>query len=207
VSVSEALADPESAAVAITFDDGCETDLISAAPLLKQSNCSATFYITVGILGRRGYLSSGQLRELSDLSFEIGSHSMTHPYLTELRVDDLHRELRESKTTLEEIVGKEVKHFSCPGGRWSRRLAEMAREVGYHSVATSRRARNPASANPFSLARIGVMRGTSLGKFEQICQGRGLWLGQLRDFSAGVAKRTLGRAAYDKFRSVLPGSS
>jgi hypothetical protein len=45
------------------------------------------------------------------------------------------------------------------------------------------------------------------GKFEQICQGWGLWLVQLRDFSAGVAKRTLGRAAYDKFRSVPPGSS
>src|SRR5271165_3560159 len=52
LSVSEALQYPAGNSVAITFDDGCETDLIAAAPLLKENGCNATFYITTGFLGK-----------------------------------------------------------------------------------------------------------------------------------------------------------
>jgi peptidoglycan/xylan/chitin deacetylase (PgdA/CDA1 family) len=89
LSVSEALAKPELPAVVVTFDDGCETDLIHAAPLLRELGFNATFYVTVGFLDRRGYLSRTQLRELSDLGCEIGSHSMTHPYLCDLDQEQL----------------------------------------------------------------------------------------------------------------------
>ena len=83
VSVSEALnCLPE--CVAITFDDGCETDLIYAAPVLQELVFGATFYITTAFIGRRGYLNQSQVRELRRMGFEIGCHSMTHAYLTDL---------------------------------------------------------------------------------------------------------------------------
>src|ERR1041384_2350901 len=87
VSVGEAWSktDEQGARVVITFDDGCETDLIVAAPVLKEAGFNATFYVTVEHLGRRGYLSVGQLRELSESGFEIGSHSLTHSYLHDLK--------------------------------------------------------------------------------------------------------------------------
>src|SRR4051812_17342126 len=43
-------------AVAITFDDGCETDLLVAAPLLRERGFGATFYVVPGFLGRPGFL-------------------------------------------------------------------------------------------------------------------------------------------------------
>src|ERR1700682_1900751 len=66
LSVSDCLFDshPTSPGVAITFDDGSETDLITAAPLLKDIGFSATFYIIAGWLGKAGYLSTAQLLEL-----------------------------------------------------------------------------------------------------------------------------------------------
>src|SRR5580700_10733796 len=45
---------------------------------------AATFYITIGFLGRPGYMVPKQVRELGDLEFDIGSHSLTHSYLSNL---------------------------------------------------------------------------------------------------------------------------
>ena len=69
ISVSSALANKNSKAIVITFDDGYETDLTVAAPILKAVNFGATFYITVGFLGRSGYMIPQQVRELSEAGF------------------------------------------------------------------------------------------------------------------------------------------
>jgi len=84
--------------VCITFDDGAETDLISAAPLLSKLGFGATSYITVDYLGKPGYMSHAQVRELQAAGFEIGCHSLTHPYLTDIDDDRLHQETRSQKT-------------------------------------------------------------------------------------------------------------
>lgn len=102
--------------VAVTFDDGCESDLIIAAPILKEAGCNATFYATVSYLGQRGYMSAIELRELSAFGFEIGCHSMTHAYLTDLDDHGLQRETGEAKTQLEEILES----------RWNTSLAPAA---------------------------------------------------------------------------------
>ena len=131
VSVAEALKqtprhnEKDRKPIAITFDDGCETDLIAAAPALKQSGFNATFYVIAGRLGKRGYLSERRLRELSDEGFEIGCHSMTHRYLPDLDEDALRVEVVEAKKRIEQIIGKRVANFSCPGGRWSAGVARL----------------------------------------------------------------------------------
>src|SRR5260370_29103494 len=93
LSVGEALHYPAEPSVCITFDDGCETDLIAAAPVLREFGFHATFYLTAGFLGTPGYLSTIQVRQLDSLGFEIGCHSMTHPYLSDLSDAELGREI------------------------------------------------------------------------------------------------------------------
>jgi peptidoglycan/xylan/chitin deacetylase (PgdA/CDA1 family) len=202
ISVEDALlADGSSAAVVITFDDGCASDLLVAAPLLKQLGFGATFYITLGFLGRPGYLVAAQVRELSDAGFDIGCHSISHPYLSDLSRPQLQHEIADAKTELEQIVGRPVHHFSCPGGRWSAPAAAIAKDAGYHSVASSRVAVNRAGTDPFNLARVAVMRDLPLGAFQNICRARGLWRLQLRDFTRQAAKQVLGNSAYDRLRA------
>ena len=106
VSVTSALRFQDAHSVAITFDDGCETDLLTAVPILQKLHFRATFYVTAGFLGRRGYMSPAQLRELSSLGFEIGCHSMSHAYLSDLDDVGLYREIVEAKLQLEQTVGK-----------------------------------------------------------------------------------------------------
>jgi peptidoglycan/xylan/chitin deacetylase (PgdA/CDA1 family) len=189
--------------VAITFDDGSETDLLTAAPILREFGFAATFYITAGWTGRPGHLSSSQLRELASLGLEIGSHSMTHAYLTDLDDFGVHREVAGSKLQLEQTLGKPVEHFSCPGGRFDDRVARIARDAGYRTVSTSRANANDPGTDPFALGRVAVMRHTSLPEFRNLCAGRGLrqWrLGvQLRETTRSV----LGNSAYDRLRAAL----
>src|SRR6202158_142596 len=62
--VGEALRYPAQPSVCITFDDGCETDLIAAAPVLREFGFNATFYLTAGFLNTPGYLNGSPGREL-----------------------------------------------------------------------------------------------------------------------------------------------
>ena len=205
MSVSEALSSSNKRGVAITFDDGCETDLLSAAPTLKQADFNATFYVTVAFLGMPGYMSRSQLQQLSNLGFEIGSHSMTHPYLSDLSDGALQAEIANSKNELEQMTGRSVEHFSCPGGRWNKRVARFARQAGYRSVTTSRSAANSSGTDPFRLGRVAVMRGTDPHRFQQLCQGHGLWRLQAQNLIRTTAKSIFGNSSYDRMRSLLLG--
>jgi peptidoglycan/xylan/chitin deacetylase (PgdA/CDA1 family) len=202
LSVSEALADPQNG-VAITFDDGCETDLLTAAPMLRDLGFNATSYVTVGFLGKAGYLSRAQVRELSELGIEVGSHSLTHPYLTDLSDDHLARELADSKKELEEITGRLVHHFSCPGGRYDRRVIAHARKAGYQSVANSKALANTKDSDRYELGRVAVMRGMDAATVNSLSKGHGLWSLRAKDAARGLARGVLGNAFYDRFRSRI----
>ena len=203
VSVGEAIDSFAEKTVTITFDDGCETDLISAAPILRDLNFGATFYITTGFLGHQGYLAPSQVRELSELGFEIGCHSMSHPYLTDLNKSDMHREIAGAKEQLEQILGRAVLHFSCPGGRYNGRVAELARRAGYQTVATSRIQVNSKSSDRFALGRVAVMRTTTPVDLLRICDGQSLWKMNLQVQLAAASKKLLGNSTYDRLRAAL----
>jgi len=202
VSVSEALRF-SSPAVAITVDDGCETDLITVAPLLAEFGFGATFYTSPGLLGKKGFLSAAQLRELSDLGFEIGSHSMTHRYLTDLSDIDLRRELEQSKQVLEQMVRKPVAHFSCPGGRSDPRVVQAAARAGYRTLAHSIPHANSSLTNSFALGRVAIRRGLGIDSFRKLCRGEDLWKLRAGSRIRDTAKRILGNANYERLRSSL----
>jgi peptidoglycan/xylan/chitin deacetylase (PgdA/CDA1 family) len=202
VSVSQALTENVPRRIVITFDDGCESDLSIALPILKKNGFSATFYITLGFLGRPGYLLPHQVREIADSGFDVGCHSMTHAYLDDLDEAGLRREIADAKTQIEQILGRPVEHFSCPGGRWSPQVARVARHAGYRSVATSRIAANRRDSDPFHLSRVAVMRGTELTEFQSLSRGSSLRRLQLRDFIRAASRRVLGNTLYDRLRQI-----
>lgn len=203
LSVSQALKFSTGPAVAITFDDGCETDLLIASPLLREAGFDATFFITSGRLGTPGYLSANQLIELHGLGFEIGSHSKTHAYLTDLEDAGLRQEMCESRTQIEQIIGHNVEHFSCPGGRCNERVIEMARTAGYRTLSTSRIQANSATTDLYALGRVALVRDITLSAFGAVCDGTGLSRIRTRSALRDVAKRALGNNLYDRLRTKV----
>jgi peptidoglycan/xylan/chitin deacetylase (PgdA/CDA1 family) len=205
LSITEALAvngARNPASVAITFDDGSETDLRAAA-LLEKAGLHATFYVIAGWLGRKGYLSPEGLRELEAGGFEIGCHSMNHRYLSGLNAAELQVEIVDAKARLEQALGAAVNHFSCPGGFWSPKVARLAKRSGYRSVATSRIGLNSMHSDPYRLARISILRGMAPDDFARACRGDGLFLRQARERISAVPKTLLGTDLYLRLHSLL----
>jgi peptidoglycan/xylan/chitin deacetylase (PgdA/CDA1 family) len=205
LNVGEALRYPAEPSVCITFDDGCETDLIAAAPVLRQFGFNATFYLTAGFLGTPGYLNASQVRDLDAQGFEIGCHSMTHAYLSDLPEPELKREIVDAKLQIEQIVGRAIEHFSCPGGRYDARTLEIARRAGFATVANSQFYANSSSTSPYELGRIAMLRELTIEEFSATCHGRGLWKKRLQHQARRSMQRLLGNRAYDRLRAVLLG--
>jgi peptidoglycan/xylan/chitin deacetylase (PgdA/CDA1 family) len=205
LSVSEALRYPAEPSVCITFDDGCETDLIAAAPVLREFGLNATFYLTAGFLGTPGYLNPNQVRDLDAQGFQIGCHSMTHPYLSDLSEAELKREIVDAKIKIESIVGHAIEHFSCPGGRYDQRTLQTARQAGFVTVANSQFHANSSRTNPYELGRIAMLRDLPLEEFGDVCQGRGLWMKRLQHQARRSVQRALGNSAYDRLRALVLG--
>lgn len=131
--------------VALTFDD-CYRDNLFAARVLAGLRLPACFFVPAAYVGtdhvfdwdrgvrRLPNLSWDDVRAMAALGFEIGSHSMTHPNMAEVSVEQARRELVESKKTLETQLGRAVRWFAYPfGGRqhFSPERLELALEAGY----------------------------------------------------------------------------
>ncbi|MGB8012714.1 MAG: polysaccharide deacetylase family protein [Terriglobales bacterium] len=205
LNVGEAIRYPADPGVCITFDDGCETDLIAAAPVLCEFGFNATFYLTAGFLGTPGYLNAVQVRDLDAQGFQIGCHSMTHPYLSDLPEAELKREIGDAKLQIESIVGHPIEHFSCPGGRYDQRTLQMARRVGFRTVANSEFHANSPGTSSYKLGRVAMLRDLTIEKFAATCHGRGLWKKHLQHELRRSAQRLLGNRAYDRLRAAALG--
>lgn len=205
VSVSQWIEFPVASVprVVVTFDDGCETDLIAAAPILLEHGFNATCYLTVDFLGRPGFLTHAQVRELAATGVEIGCHSMSHAYLSDADDAALRREVVDAKRALEQIAGVRVRSFSAPGGRHDERLLPLAREAGYDSVTTSTAAQNTTARPAGLLGRTAIMQDTRMSQFDSTLTGDDLAARRSRDRMLGAAKSVLGNRLYEKLRAAL----
>lgn len=112
--------------VVLTFDDGYADFYSEAFPILCQHDYTATVFLSTGFIGKEARRFTGkyfsgepaltwnQVQELSNYGIEFGSHTVTHPQLCELSVPDVERELRYSKSQIEDSVGIAVTQFSYP---------------------------------------------------------------------------------------------
>jgi len=82
-----------------------------------------------------------QIRELARQGHVIGSHTMTHPNLAHVSLQDARHELIESKRRLEQELGVAVAHFSypCPAlsPHWTEQTVAASRDAGYDTAVTT----------------------------------------------------------------------
>jgi len=114
-----------------SWDDGSKEDL-RLIELLKKYNLPAIFYIpnTTELGGK----------EIFDLSkdFEIGGHTITHPMDLKLLSDkELRNEIEGNRNWLESIIGKRVKSFCYPRGRFDERTVKLLDELDFTSARTT----------------------------------------------------------------------
>jgi peptidoglycan/xylan/chitin deacetylase (PgdA/CDA1 family) len=188
----------------ITFDDGHESNHRLAFPALRAAGMSADFFVNPAQVGTPGFASWSALREMADAGMSIQSHGLDHRhYLTELSPVQLRDELKRARQEIEDHVGQPVTLLAPAGGRCPPRLADVAHEVGYSHVFSSRPGpiRRPAGR---MLNRFAVTAQLDRGSLESwLSGGSGILRAQLRYAVLYMTKRALGDRRYEEVRRRL----
>jgi peptidoglycan/xylan/chitin deacetylase (PgdA/CDA1 family) len=188
--------------VIITFDDGHISNYTHALPILQSYNFPAVFFITLKNVGSGIGMNWQQLREMADAGMSIQSHTMTHPFLSDLPAEQIKWELQESRTILEQELGRPVDYLSLPGGRYKAIVKEIAMEVGYKAVLTSIIGYNSPKTDPYSLRRWAIRRNMKLSTFKSIVEGKysALAYHKTRYHLLNGFKKALGNERYNALR-------
>lgn len=166
-------------AVAVTFDDGFSCTCENALPVLLQHRIPATMFIvsdridgTNDWMYRRGFpereiLSKRQLFDLKAAGICLGSHTRTHPRLTNIEADKVLEEVQISKRILEDILAQPVDYFAYPYGLYNEDVRSAVVSAGYRAACSTRSGFNRADVDRFALRRIEVYGSDSLWTFRQ----------------------------------------
>ena len=120
---------------ALTFDDGLLDAYTIAYPAMKERNLPFTLFITTHWVGKEGYLSLSQLRELyADPLCTIGVHGTEHRVLTQVGEQERREEIFQSKDELEQMLGGKCDIFAYSNGRYDAGVLEMMKQAGYRAA-------------------------------------------------------------------------
>lgn len=169
--------------LAITFDDAFASVWHYARPILLRQGAPATVFVPTAYIDAAASLDwpevahwklSGRgdelramtwedLRGLSASGWEIGSHTCTHPWLTQLGEDALRRELSVSRARCSEEVGVPCRTIAYPFGAVDQRVIREAAAAGY--TAGARLSRGLQNVGAQSFPRVGIYNGDTWSRF------------------------------------------
>jgi peptidoglycan/xylan/chitin deacetylase (PgdA/CDA1 family) len=157
VTFTEAVDPPKRGrTLAVTFDDAYRSVLELGLPILERMGLPATVFAPTDFIGSERPMewpgidrwlggpherelipmSWADLRTLSDVGWEIGSHTCSHPHLTQIADPALFDQLTRSKAVCEENMGKPCTSLAYPYGDHDTRVATATESAGYLAAAT-----------------------------------------------------------------------
>lgn len=159
--------------IIITFDDGYAGVYEHAYKLLQKHGYRGTLFLIAEDFGGRSDLSSRafpildsiQVLEMIGNGFEIGSHSISHPDLSELETPQIQNEILNSKIILEDTFGQPVTCFSYPYGSYTHPMLGIVRAAEYSTAVSTHFGRSHSPEEILRLKRIPVGGAQSLPHF------------------------------------------
>lgn len=131
-------ADIDKNSVVFTFDDGGVSFYTIIAPALEKYGWKGYFFISTKQIGTEGFLNVDQIKELKARGHIIGSHSHHHRVLTEMSLEEVGRELKQSADILSAILGERVSTISIPNGCYSKGILDLVVNEGLTTIYTSK---------------------------------------------------------------------
>ena len=119
--------------LALTYDDGPSSSVtFKLLDILKAENVTATFFVVGrGLEDPEG--ARAVKRIISD-GHELGSHSYSHPRLTELSNDQIQEEIQKTENIISSVAGKRPTYFRAPYGLINENIANIVISKGYKIV-------------------------------------------------------------------------
>jgi peptidoglycan/xylan/chitin deacetylase (PgdA/CDA1 family) len=150
----------------LTFDDGFQDIFDNALPLLQKYRARGIVFLVAKLIGktnewqqRQGdvvepLMNEAQVQAWLAAGQQIGSHTLTHPRLTQLSQAAAREEIFDSKKSLEDLFGVHIEHFCYPYGDWNEAVRDLVRDAGYRTACTTNNGVNTLGAAPFELKRL-----------------------------------------------------
>ena len=120
--------------VLITFDDTRLDQFTAALPELDKHGFKAAFFIMTVSLGKPGYMSKEQVKQLADEGHTIGSHTYDHKNVKTYTVDDWVDQVQKPSKQLQTITGKPVEYFAYPFGLWDKEAIAKLKDHDFKAV-------------------------------------------------------------------------
>ena len=170
--------------VGITFDDGYRNNLEHALPVLQRNGFTATCYAvsapregrntwdeSIGV-PQKPLFTPADMRAWVNAGMDLGAHTRHHTDLTQLEPEQARDEIAGCKHELQDITGKEVRHFCYPYGRYTAEHVQMVRQSGYVTATTVKRGKYHPGDDWLTLHRVMVAHGNALPLFGAKAIGR-----------------------------------
>ncbi|TDB63699.1 polysaccharide deacetylase family protein [Arundinibacter roseus] len=165
--------------VVLTFDDGVSTHATTVAPLLKKYGFGGTFFVCEfppDFADKNKYMSWEQIRQLNEMGFEIGNHTLTHKHVGKLTKAQLLAELDSLESRCVKFGIAKPVNFAYPGYAIHPTAYEVLAEKGYHFARIGGdRPYDPVKDHPFLIPSFTTLkdnREVILKGFEGATQGK-----------------------------------
>jgi peptidoglycan/xylan/chitin deacetylase (PgdA/CDA1 family) len=137
----------------LTFDDNVLDQYTVALPELQKYGFKGVFFIMTVTIGKPGYMSKAQIKELAEAGHVIGSHTYDHQNVKKYEGQDWVTQIEKPSKQLEEIIGQPITYFAYPFGLWNKEAIPELQKRGFthaYILATARDEQDPL----FTIRRI-----------------------------------------------------
>src|ERR1700730_771734 len=170
--------------VVLTFDDGYADFFTAAVPVLQSHGFTATSFVVSGRMGWGGYMTPGQVVAADSMGFTIGAHTVDHVALAAQPPARATWEMKQSKLTLEGLLGHPVADFAYPYGSFNPYDMAQAKSLGFETAVSTMSGSLHAAGQLFLLSRLRIGGGLPLGYFAGVVGGPAPTPAELRSVGA-----------------------
>jgi len=170
--------------IIISFDDGYRDNFLNAFPVLKEFGFTATVFICPGIIGKdkkmawckdlnieRDMLNEQEIKEMANYGITFGSHTVNHPYLTQIDHKEAEKEIQDSRKMVSDLIGMPIDTFCYPYGDYNKEIKKLVKESGFDMAFTTNPGINNRNTDLYELRRREISARDSLFDFMKKLSG------------------------------------
>lgn len=136
--------------------------MLKCIPESKKNKiiCDLIDYFNVELpndLGKELILSWDEVKEMNENGIDFGSHTVSHPILSNISITDAIYEINQSKRDIEQKIGMPVNSFSYPNGQpldFNPSIIKLVKKSGYKCALTTKQKSVSLEEEKFELPRL-----------------------------------------------------
>ncbi|QAA30970.1 polysaccharide deacetylase family protein [Clostridium manihotivorum] len=158
--------------VVLTFDNGYSSTYTNVFPVLKDLNFKATIFVLSDSINTDNYLSTAQIKELSNNGLDVAVHIGDNSNISKLSLDKQLSTLKQSKQSLEGIINKGINFVSYGYSNPTENTKKATEQAGFKMAFNIQNSLADKKDNIFNLDRFYIGSKTTLNDFTNILNSK-----------------------------------